>query len=620
MIDSTQIMLNLEELPESANNSVKKLNVRRMDVKNLLRGLGREYDLNMIVDNDIKQRATVRLSNLPAMEAVVHICEEYGLQISQSGQVFRIGKYTPPKPKKKPRIPDITRTDSLLTFDLKGNELKNVVRRVSEITGENIVIRNGVSGRVSGFLQDVPFQQGMNTILKNSGFIIREREGIYTVDRSGRSMSKNGEDNGKSFWVNVNDGLISMDVTKAKIPALIREIAFQTNVNLINYELPQGRITAKTTDLTLEETLAYLFRGTNVTYRKENDIYIIGDKSTSGIATNELIELQHIRADVAIGLIPQSIIQGATVKVVKEQNGLMVIGTNDIILELKSFIEEIDHPTPQILIEALVVDLKSTDLFELGATLGYSQQPDSGFASGTFATFMEDGLTIQGDGPSANSLFEIDGDLFGINNLGVLPDDFYYRINALSQEGVMNVRSRPQISTLNGHKASIEIGTTQYYILKSSTPLKSQQDVVVQEDERFETIEANVSLEITPWVSASGGVTTEIHPEFNTPVGDLNSDVPPTIQSRVLDSTVRLKDGETIVLGGLIQEKKIRNLNKVPILGDIPLLGKLFTNRSTDKQKSELVIFLTPHVFYGDDSDSRRWRELREDLDVDIEK
>lgn len=226
---------------------------------------------------------------------------------------------------------------------------------------------------------------------------------------------------------------------------------------------------------------------------------------------------------------------------------------------------------------------------------------------------------MQGDGRDANRALAPGGNLFGIANLGRLPDDFYFRIQALSQEGIVNIKSRPQISTLNGHTASIEIGTTQYFLLKSTTPLQSPNQIVTQETERFEQIEANVLLEITPWVSSSGEVTAEIHPEFNTPVGNLNADVPPTINSRVLDSTVRLKDGETIILGGLIQESEVENLNKVPILGDIPLLGRLFRNKYTSMDKSELVIFITPHVFYGDGDDNYRWNQLRDDLDLSID-
>jgi len=124
-----------------------------------------------------------------------------------------------------------------------------------------------------------------------------------------------------------------------------------------------------------------------------------------------------------------------------------------------------------------------------------------------------------------------------------------------------------------------------------------------------------VKLEITPWVSASGEVTTEIRPEFSTPVGTLDPAVPPTINSRVMDSIVRLRDGETIILGGLIQDRKVATLNKVPFFGQIPLLGRLFRSRSHDIQKSELVLYLTPHVFYGED-EAERWMDLREKLDL----
>lgn len=624
-IDTAQIDIELNKLPKEASKEISSLNFRDLDIKDLLRGLGREYNLNLIVDNNINKRATIRLSGIPVMEAVIYICKEYGLKLEQSGQVFRVQNHNPPKKEPEPVVPDITiGQDSLLTLDLKGEELGIVMRTLSQKTRENIVVRNGVSGSLNGFLQDVPFELGLSTILSNNGFTMREKDGIYVIDRAGMRTSGSGEN--QNFWVNVDDeGMISLDVVNAPITELIREIGFQLEINMITYELPTGTITAKLNNQTLEETFAYLFRGTNYTYRKEDDIYIIGDKNISGIASTKLIRLDHIRADVVIEMLPASIRDGATVQVVKEQNGLMVIGTNDIIFELESFIDEIDYPTPQIMIEAVVIDVNTSDFFELGVTLAKGAAPDSSFLN-PFAQFgargpsgrQSGGIVAQGDGETANNWFGSGGNLFGIKNLGRLPSDFFFRIQALSQEGVINMRSRPQISTLNGHKASIEIGTTQYFILKSTTPLQSPNQIVTQETERFETVEANVSLEITPWVSSSGEVTTEIHPEFNTPEGSLNSQVPPTINSRILDSTVRLRDGETIILGGLIQDTETVNHNKVPILGDIPLLGKLFSNRRTETSKSELIIFITPYVFYGDGNDANRWQKIKNDLDVEL--
>jgi len=623
IVESDQFNIDLSALPESALKVIGLFNFRSLDVRDLLRAIGVEYDINLIVDNSINKSATLRLANIPVIEAVLYICQEYDLAISQQGQVFRIRNYSPATEIYDPAPPSITKDENgLFSFDLAGDDLMAVTRTLSKMSGENIVVRNGLTGSLHTYLQNVPFRLGLETMLANNGFALREKDGIFLVERSGSRSTGSEMDSYTTFWINVRGNRIDLDVVDAPITDIIREISHQMELSLITYNMPEGIITAKTNGLTLEQTFSYLFRGTNYTYRKEDNVYIIGDKNINGIAAPRLIRLKHIRADVVIEMLPEKIIYGATVKVVKEQNGLLVIGTNDMVLELERFISEIDYPTPQIMIEALVVDVQSSNVFELGATLAGGIRPDSLFGIPSVLFGAEGprgrptgGLVVQGDGSHINKVFATGGNLFGIQNLGVLPNDFYFRIQALSQEGKINIRSRPQISTLNGHSASIEIGTTQYYILRTTTPIRSPQDVITQESERFETIEANVSLKITPWVSASGEVTTEIRPEFKTPVGELNPNVPPTINSRVLDSTVRLKDGETIILGGLIQESEAKNLNKIPILGDIPLLGRLFSNRSTSLVKSELIIFITPHVFYGDENDQLRWRQLRDELE-----
>ena len=206
----------------------------------------------------------------------------------------------------------------------------------------------------------------------------------------------------------------------------------------------------------------------------------------------------------------------------------------------------------------------------------------------------------------------------GIGSIGQLPANFYFKVQALEREGYARVRSRPQIATLSGHTANISVGTTQYYVLRSLYPITSPGGGLTGEVEQFEQVEANVSLEITPWVSASGDVTAEIKPRFATPVGVLNADVPPTINSREVNTTVRLRDGQTIIIGGLIQESQSEVEERVPFLGSIPLLGRLFRSTRVDKRTSELVVFITPHVFYGDGRDSTRWRRYMDGFDADV--
>lgn len=604
-------LIDLELLPSSVRDTLKTLSMKNVDLRDVFRGIAHEHNLNLFVDNSIEKKITIRLSNLPVIEVLSFLCQQNGLFLTQQGGIFRIE--TAPEPLSSPvPKPSIEIAAGLLTADLQGEELADIIRAIVEADEINIVIRRGVSGPVSGMLKKVPLIAGLKTLLANNGFSLREREGIYHIDRTGMEGGGNGK-TGAAFWVQVDEGLVTLDVVDATIAHVIREIGIQSKTNLITYQLPEGNITAKFNGLSIQESFNYLFKGTPVTYREQGGVFVIGNKETSGIASTKLLRLDHLRADALLELIPEPLKENTIIQVVKEHNGIMVMGTNDLILEVENFVSEVDHPTPQILIEALVVDFTDTDLFSLGVEFGLNEELATAQAGGAYQ-FGDGGLTVAGDGAALSDVLSPLGNMFGLKGIGKLPADFYFRIDALSAEGKAHIRSRPQISALNGHPASISIGTTQYFILEANTPYPATRDVYVQSSQRFESIEANVKLEVIPWVSASGEVTAEIHPEFSTPVGNFDPEVPPTINSRVLDSTVRLKDGETIILGGLITDEQVVNYNKVPFFGSIPLLGHLFRSRSHDTRKTELVIFITPHVFYGDEEEADKWNDLRSEF------
>jgi type IV pilus assembly protein PilQ len=271
---------------------------------------------------------------------------------------------------------------------------------------------------------------------------------------------------------------------------------------------------------------------------------------------------------------------------------------------MEEFLAQVDKPVPQVLIEALVVDYDLTRNKEFGIQASYLGKADTtGIErSGTIIPGIDVGAT----GPWINRRLEKIGhvNLFGhdldVGSLGVLPADFYLKIRALEQKGLANVRSRPLLATLNGQLASLSIGTTQYFLLKTTTPYRDQNQVVFQESQTFQTIDADVKLEITPYVGGDSTITVEIKPDFRTPVGAFNATVPPTINRRALSSTVVIKDGETIVLGGLIEEGESESRSQVPILGSIPIIGNLFSSTSKTSRKSELVIYVTPHISFGE--------------------
>jgi len=108
-----------------------------------------------------------------------------------------------------------------------------------------------------------------------------------------------------------------------------------------------------------------------------------------------------------------------------------------------------------------------------------------------------------------------------------------------------------------------------------------------------------MTLSVTPWVSGNDEVTMDIRPSFDVPGTSPSPEIPPTVNRRTLSSKVRVRNGEMIVLGGLIGESRTESMDKVPFLGDIPILSYIFSNRRTEKSKTQLMIYLIPHIYYG---------------------
>lgn len=600
--------------------NIERINVKDMELRDILRGLSYQYSLNLAVDNSITQLVTISLSNISVIDLIEFMCSEYALQAKLVGSVMKISP-----------VPIVAQTTKLnddiyisvqgdtLSVDIRNRDVVDVVRNLTTLSSKNIVIQSGVMGTITSFFKDIPFESGLSIMMENNGFKVRKKDNVYYVDLGQQPAQSSGKDTSrKALWVSYDNGKISLEVENADLAQVLKELSRQVDTNIITYSEPVGKISAKCSGLSLDEALSYLLKGTDYTYKHENNIYIIGDKKNNSLVTSKLIKLKHIKAEGILDLFPESLKKNSTIQIIKEQNALMVLGTNDLISELQFYVDQIDYPTPQILIEALVVDYNTSDIRELGVMFGSTNSmPDSLGWVNTGQLDLgvnKNGLfSTQLNGTKLNVSLDDIGNWIGVGNLGRLPADFYVKIQALENQGKANIRSRPQIATLNGHPASISIGTTQYYILKTVTPVNSANNIVTQESERFEQVEANVKLSIVPWVSASGDVTVEIKPEFKTPVGTLSSNIPPTINTRVLDSTVRLKDGETIILGGLISENETKMTSKVPFLGDLPFIGKLFRTSSKSKVKTELMIYITPHVFYGDENEIEKWNSLRQD-------
>ena len=164
---------------------------------------------------------------------------------------------------------------------------------------------------------------------------------------------------------------------------------------------------------------------------------------------------------------------------------------------------------------------------------------------------------------------------------------------------MLRVVTRPVISTLNGNEATLTIGQTQYYRLQTNINSNGAVNAYTQVAQRFETIEINTTISVKPFVSQDGMVTLELKPTFTSPGVQADPNIPPTILSRSFQSIIRVKDGETVVLGGLSRESTSNSSEGLPYVSRIPILKWFFGKNSKNRSRSSLLIYITPTVEYN---------------------
>lgn len=235
-------------------------------------------------------------------------------------------------------------------------------------------------------------------------------------------------------------------------------------------------------------------------------------------------------------------------------NTIIVSGAADLVETARSLLTQIDRPGRQVVFEVRVTDVKPIDdNSNVGVQFG-----GTGFGAGAVAQFP---YTLTKSSVTINA-----------------------QINALVQSGHAHVLATPRIATVNNREASLLIG--------ESYPI-----VTVNQQTGFPTVNnvnIGVQLRVTPTIGEDGTITAELHPEFSAILG-FNASFP-IIANRKVDSTVRVRDGETIVLGGLFQETSSETISKFPFLGDLPILGQFFRNKAASHERDEVVFFITPHI------------------------
>lgn len=587
-------------------NNKLELSVNGISLQEFIRGVAVTNNLNVSVEPSVDTKIYDNFSDVTVKDVFLFLCQRYNLDITFIGNIMVFTKYVPPPPPVipySPKLPLITwRADSnWVTLDLKNDSLPVVARELTRKTGKNIVFAPDLSGKtVSGYIQQQPLSQALDKLAFANDLKITPADGdFFLIERNTKvTAAANGNvaANGKpanalpaGTKINTDNGLITVDAVAAPISDLVSSISSALQKQYYLFSDLKGNATLSIKDATYEQFLDNVLNGTDYTFRQKDNVYFIGDRNLEGLRVTRLVKMQYRTVDKVVDYIPGDLKKGVDVKAFPDLNGIILSGSEPRIIEIESFLRQIDQVVPMVLIEVIILDVSKSHTVATGIQAGLGKPPAAG---GTLTPGVDVNITAD----AINNLIAgING--FGFLNLGYITPDFYVHLTAMEEQGILKIRSTPKLATLNGSEAKMSIGRTEYY-LERTTNIIGTQNPQTQITNTYKPLNADFSLSITPMVSGDEQVTLGISVKQSTFTKRVTDDGPFGTTQRSFESVVRVKNQQMILLGGLEEESLNESGKGTPGLSRIPGLKWLFGSRSRTKSKSKLSILIKPTVIY----------------------
>jgi type IV pilus assembly protein PilQ len=395
-----------------------------------------------------------------------------------------------------------------------------------------------------------------------------------------------------------NPQFVSLKYDKADVREVLRDIAKLGGMNMILDDSVAGRVTIDVRAVGLDEFFNLVLRmnqlaarrvGTSLLIAKEADLKEKID--TTQAAT---IRLNNAAAADAIKLL-EKVVDPKVTKIINDDrtNSLFITGTGEDIAKIKNAVRALDVPAPQVVIEVKLVEMSTSASRSLGGEFGFG-----GSKFGVSNNVTDPAITSNGN-PSAGVPSNPSGTAITFSAMGNITSNLNARISALVKNGTAKVLANPRIATQDSNEATINI-VNKFPVIKTNFSGGNGGGAIATESVEFKDI--GETLKIKPRIDYNGFVTMEIEPTISVRGKDVivNRNTVPEINERSLKTKMRVADGETVVIGGLIRRNTNESVSKMPILGDLPLIGFLFKNNTTDFEETEVLIMVTPHIDSGE--------------------
>jgi type II secretory pathway component GspD/PulD (secretin) len=380
------------------------------------------------------------------------------------------------------------------------------------------------------------------------------------------SAAANG-DARDTIELEVGERGVSLYAVAADAHELLTKLARATGLRLIVDDTVKRNITVNLVNRPVSEVLGSIVSTYGLSCKEVDGIFIVSEgipTSPSSYLLSDIdsISTKYVLSNNAKSLLP--VFLQDNVKTNPEQNAVILSAPTEILKKFREDIAQFDIPAAQIMVDVLMVEFTDTGAREFGSRWGWT----------------DNGRSIAVDGGAGSVV---------LRGIATLTPDFHTDLRAMVSGGKARVRANPRIATVSGREASVFIGKQQYL----STP-------VVMGDgynqRQTYSIDAGVRLNVTPWTGGEDEIIVDVQPEISVLSAPDPKTGLPEKSTRRADTTVLVRSGQTIIIGGLNQREAIGSKSKVPGLGDAPVVGSLFRSREDNTTTTEMVVFITPRI------------------------
>lgn len=595
-----------------------QVSVTGITLSDFITAIAFEHNLNVSVDDQLKTVMVTNFYDALVKDVFVFLVKKYELETEIIGTII-VFKKKGEKPVEPVVIPpkiiqvEYKKENNFLSLDLKKDTLSKVAETITKKSGHNVVLAPNIKDKqVSVYIENRPFEEVIEMMCKSNGLkMTKDANGFYYIEldevatannnnnnTGGNSRSSNQGGNVSTYSSALTIKLSDVDNQKVDVEAVatpIKDIislsSFHLNEHYFMYDVPEGNTTLKVKNVSFMELLAHVLNGTDYTFKKTENYYLIGNRKTEGLRAVELVKLENRTIESVMDIIPKELTTDVEIKEFVELNGLILSGSYLKIEELKTFLRSVDQVVPMVQIDIIIVYSKKSSQLSTGMKAGVGSEPV--VTNGN----VFPGLDVTMGAETINGLIQAFNG-FGIINIGAVTPNFYLSLKALESNSVINIASTPKISTLNGHEATFSVGETSYYReeVVNVTPNISGGSVI--SNRVWKSTDANLNITVKPFVSADEYVTLEIKVEQNDFAGKEDPSAPPNKTTQTFESLIRVKNGEMILMGGLEKDSKEDSGEGTPLISRIPVLKWFFSSRNKNKEKSKLHIFIRPTVTY----------------------